>query len=124
MAERQPAQRRAGVLDDIGDWMARRNADVHHFARDAEATGRKAWEQATRTGENLAAMRSSDLAVLGAKMLKGGGPPSHAWTQARPQTKNPAAVMMAMLTRMAAGVFLATSTQATRMPTKNSATGP
>lgn len=92
MAERQPAQRRAGVLDDIGDWMARRNADVHHFARDAEATGRKAWEQATRTGENLAAMRSSDLAVLGAKMLKGGGPPSHAWTQARPQTKNPAAV--------------------------------
>lgn len=91
MAERQPAQRRAGVLDDIGDWMARRNADVHHFARDAEATGRKAWVQATRTGENLAAMRSSDLAVLGAKMLKGGGPPSHARTQARPQTKNPAA---------------------------------
>lgn len=72
MAERQPAPRRAGVSDSIEDWMARRNADAHRLARDAEAAGREAWERATTTGENLAAMRPSDVLALGASLLKQG----------------------------------------------------
>ncbi|MDO8378656.1 hypothetical protein [Phenylobacterium sp.] len=75
MAERQPAQRRAGVLDNVEDWMAQRNADAYRLKRDAEAAGREAWERATTTGENLAAMRPSDVLALGAKLLKQGKAP-------------------------------------------------
>ena len=76
MAERQPAQRRADVLDNIEDWMAQRNADAHRLAQDAEAAGREAWERATRTGQNIAAMRPSDVLALGANLLKQGRSPS------------------------------------------------
>ncbi|WP_421932636.1 hypothetical protein [Phenylobacterium sp.] len=75
MAERQPAQRRAGVLDNVEDWMAQRNADAYRLKRDAEAAGREAWERATRSGENIAAMRPSDVLALGANLLRHGRSP-------------------------------------------------
>ena len=93
MAERQPAQRRAGVSNNINEWMAQRNADVHQLARDAEAAGREAWEQSTRTGQSVAAMRPGDVAALGAKMLKGGGQSTQPHPHARPQTRSAPAAL-------------------------------
>lgn len=87
MAGQQSAPRRAGVLDNINDWMAQRNADVHQLAREAEAAGREAWEKATRTGQSVAAMRPGDVSALGAKMLKG-GVQSQPSPQARPRTRS------------------------------------
>lgn len=84
MAERQPAQRRAGVLDNVEDWMAQRNADAYRLKRDAEAAGREAWERAIKTGQNIAAMQPSDVLALGANLLKQG--------QSRPGRAAPAPV--------------------------------
>src|SRR6185312_13457463 len=50
--------------DSVGDWMAQRNAQLA-LKQDAEAAGRQAWNQATRSGEDLQAPRPSDLTAIG-----------------------------------------------------------
>ena len=73
MAGFQPLRRPIGVFDDsddIDDWMARRNAEVARRP-DAEAAGREAWNQATRSGQNLGAARPNDLVRLGVQSLSG-----------------------------------------------------
>jgi hypothetical protein len=67
------ARRDVGDFDDIGDWMAQRNADVA-LRPDAEAAGREAWEQATQNGQDLAAAQPSDVVALGADVLNQGDP--------------------------------------------------
>ena len=54
--------------EDTKDWTTVRNADVAR-RQDAEAAGRHAWEQATRSGQNLSAARLSDVVALGAHVL-------------------------------------------------------
>ncbi len=53
---------------DIDDWMAQRNAEIQ-LAPDAEAAGREAWSQSTRTGENLAAAQPGDVTAVGVQAL-------------------------------------------------------
>lgn len=77
MASTQPAQRRAGLSDDIENWMASRRADLERLGSSAEAAGRNAWNQATRSGRNLVAAQPSDVIALGDRSLReqGDGPP-------------------------------------------------
>lgn len=98
MANRQSAQRRSGVLDSVGDWMEARNAELYRLRTDAEAAGRRAWERATRTGENLAAMRPSDVLALGARVLQQGRAssyPSGGPTSVTPRRPTPATSVVA-----------------------------
>lgn len=69
MAEQRQARRRVGVFDGVEEWMRQRNADVMRLGHEAEAAGRGVWNQATRTGHNLAATRPSDVVALGARVL-------------------------------------------------------
>lgn len=75
MAGFQPARSRVGFFtddsDDIEDWMAQRNAEVA-TRQDAETIGRQAWEDATRSGQSVAAPRPRDLIALGARSTGGG----------------------------------------------------
>lgn len=58
------------VDDDLGidDWMAQRNAGLG-MRQDAEAAGRQAWDQATRAGDDLQAVRPADLNAIGLGVL-------------------------------------------------------
>ncbi|HEV2533706.1 hypothetical protein [Phenylobacterium sp.] len=73
MAGFQPLMRPLGPFDDDDDidhWMAQRNAEF--AARDdAEAAGRQAWDQATRSGKELDAPQPGDLIRLGAQAIGG-----------------------------------------------------
>jgi hypothetical protein len=69
------ARRTVGDLDDLEGWMAQRNADIS-LRPDAEAAGREAWEQATRSGRDLAAPQPSDLVGIGAGILNSNNPES------------------------------------------------
>jgi hypothetical protein len=63
-----PARRSVDDFDDIEAWMAQRNADVAQ-RQDAEDAGRAAWDQATRSGQDLAAAQPGDLVAIGAGVL-------------------------------------------------------
>lgn len=65
----QSTPQRAGILDSVEAWMKQRNADVQRLGSEAEAAGRAAWAQATRTGQNISAVRPSDVAAIGAHVL-------------------------------------------------------
>ena len=65
------ARRNVGDFDNIEDWMAQRNADVA-LRPDAEAAGREAWDQATRSGQGLSAAQPSDVVAIGAGALNQG----------------------------------------------------
>lgn len=66
-----------GGDDDIDDWMKRRNADVAKLNNpEAEASGRDAWEAATRDGTNITAQTPLDLRSLGAAQLACGPSPT------------------------------------------------
>jgi hypothetical protein len=54
--------------DSVCDWMAQRNAQLA-LKQDAEAAGRQAWDQATRSGDDLQAPRPSDLTAIGVQAL-------------------------------------------------------
>lgn len=69
MAER-PSPRNGNVLDDIGGWVERRKAEVGQFIRDAEDAGRRAWNDATRAGQDVLGRTQSELAELGAQRLR------------------------------------------------------
>ena len=69
MAGRQSTYEGEGVLDSIENWMAQRNADVQRFGNKAAAAGRRAWNEATRTGRDLVAQQPSDVNALGARVL-------------------------------------------------------
>ena len=49
MAGRQPAQRRAGIINTIDDWWANPNGLPRQMEQGAEAAGRSAWTYATRS---------------------------------------------------------------------------
>jgi hypothetical protein len=85
------ARRGVGDFDDTGDWIAWRNADVAQRS-DAEAAGRKAWEQATRTGQNLSAAQPSDVVAIGAGILNQDDPKTIApdMAQVAPASDDPA----------------------------------
>jgi hypothetical protein len=68
LAAGRSAQKR-GALDNIEDWMDRRRAEVAQFGRDAEAAGRKAWNDATQAGQNLVAKSPHDVVAIGAQRL-------------------------------------------------------
>jgi hypothetical protein len=53
------------VFDDIQDWMDHRKAQIAQLALDAEAAGRKAWNDATRAGQTVAAPTHAALKALG-----------------------------------------------------------
>jgi hypothetical protein len=75
-----------GEVDDIADWMARRNADVATLNDpDTDAAGRDAWNVATRDGTNVAAQTPLDLRSLGAVQLACGPSPAAGgvWQQVR-----------------------------------------
>ena len=55
--------------ESIEDWMERRRTDLARLG-DAIATGREAWDGATRTGQNVQAMTSGDLLTLGRQILR------------------------------------------------------
>jgi hypothetical protein len=65
LAQRQVAQPN-DVFEDIGDWISRRNAQAGASARNAEAVGRRLWNEATRTGQNILGRTQSELRALGA----------------------------------------------------------
>lgn len=88
MAGRQHARSGAGVFDNIEDWMKQRHADVRRLGHEAELAGREAWDQATRTGQKLAATRPSDVVALGARVLAQPKPQPN--RQAGPPTSRPA----------------------------------
>ena len=77
--------RDGAAFDDIEAWMERRKAQVGRFVRDAEVAGRQAWNDATRTGQNVLARTQSELTALssqrlppessGAASSQGGGKP-------------------------------------------------
>ena len=69
MAGPNPVRPRAGILDDIEDWMARRRAEIGRLGAEADSAGRQLWDRATQTGENLIATRPSDVLALGAQFL-------------------------------------------------------
>ena len=50
--------------------MERRKAEVGRFARNAEAAGRQAWNNATQTGQDVLARTQSELAALGQQRLQ------------------------------------------------------
>jgi hypothetical protein len=58
------------LRDEIDDWMEHRKAAVGQFIRDAEAAGRRAWNDATRTGQEALGRTQSELARLGAQQLR------------------------------------------------------
>jgi len=64
-------------LDDIEGWMAQRSADVG-LRPQADAFARDLWNQATRSGEDLAAPQSSDLTSIGLAALGSGVTPDGA----------------------------------------------
>jgi len=70
-----PARSRAYAFDDdddVTDWMAQRNAQL--AGRDAaDAAGRAAWNQATQTGDDVAAATPHDLIELGNRSLRHDG---------------------------------------------------
>jgi hypothetical protein len=61
-------------LDDIEGWMAQRNADVG-LRQQADAFARDLWNQATRSGDDLAAQQSGDLTSIGLAALGSGAAP-------------------------------------------------
>lgn len=54
---------------DATEWIKRRQQEIEKLTHKADAVGREAWAAATRTGENLAATRPSDVVALGARVL-------------------------------------------------------
>jgi hypothetical protein len=84
MAGFQLAQRRLDDDADIDDWMAQRNADLQQLGPDADAAGREAWSQSTRTGQNLSAAQPGDVVAIGARTLGRYGTP----TQGEPASAN------------------------------------
>nr|MEA2798017.1 hypothetical protein [Phenylobacterium sp.] len=71
MAWGRSAQQRGGELDDIGNWMVQRNADIA-LRQEADAVGRDLWDQATRSGQDLGAAQPSDLTAIGTNALNQG----------------------------------------------------
>lgn len=69
MAGRQSTQQRSSALDSVDEWMRRRRAEIQRFGRDAEAAAHEALGQAARTGQQISAMKPSDVLVLGASIL-------------------------------------------------------
>jgi hypothetical protein len=66
----RPSPRKYGFSDDIEAWMQQRKAEVGQFVRDAEAAGRRAWNEATRAGQDALGRTQSELAALGAPQLR------------------------------------------------------
>ena len=71
MAWGRSAQQRIDELDDIGNWMVQRNADIA-LRQEADAVGRDLWDQATRSGQDLGAAQPSDLTAIGTNALNQG----------------------------------------------------
>jgi hypothetical protein len=76
LAQRQTAAQPDDVLEEIGDWIGRRNAQAGEFARKAEAAGRQLWNDATRTGQSILGRTQSELRTLGAARPDHTGPES------------------------------------------------
>lgn len=70
MANRQSARGRVEVLDNINDWMERRNADVRRLGHEAQAAAHQALGEAARTGQKIVAARPSDVLALGARLIE------------------------------------------------------
>lgn len=73
-------------VDDVADWMARRNAHVANLNDpQADAAGRDYWNVATRDGTNIAARTPLDLRSIGAVQLACGSSPAAGgvWQQVR-----------------------------------------
>lgn len=70
MAGNQSARKDAHDFD-IEGWMAQRRADVQRLLQGAEAAGRNAWAQSTRTGQNFSAPSPQDVKALGARASDG-----------------------------------------------------
>lgn len=77
MVGRRSAQG-AGVFGSFEEWLAQRNAELERLRGDAEAVGRSVWDQATRTGQAIAAKRPSDVLRLGSAALAARRQPSAA----------------------------------------------
>jgi len=76
MAQAEATSRRADSLGDIDDWMLRRRADLKRLGSEAEAAGREAWGWATRSGQDVAAARPRDVALLGERFRRGQATPT------------------------------------------------
>ena len=81
----RPSTQRTDLLSNIEDWMSQRNADVRRLGGEAEAAGRAAWAQATRTGQNIAATKPSDVAALGVRAISQAGRRARAAVQSGAQ---------------------------------------
>ena len=64
-------QQKPSFFSSANDWIAERSREAARSAHELEAAGRKAWNEATRTGQNVQAATTAQLRALGAQVLAG-----------------------------------------------------
>lgn len=64
-------QQKPSFFSSANDWIAERGREAAHSAHELEAAGRKVWNDATRTGQNVQAATTAQLRALGAQVLAG-----------------------------------------------------
>ncbi|HPA38019.1 MAG TPA: hypothetical protein PLV04_04695 [Phenylobacterium sp.] len=64
-------QQKPSFFSSANDWIAERSREAARSAHELEAAGRKAWNEATRTGRNVQAATTAQLRALGAQVLAG-----------------------------------------------------
>jgi hypothetical protein len=69
MAAYQLVRREAGT-ETMADFMARRLREIELQNQDADSLGREVWSASTKTGQNIAAARPSDVLSLGVRSLE------------------------------------------------------
>lgn len=64
-------QQKPDIFSGARKWVAEQGSELAHSAHELEAAGRKAWNEATRTGQNVQAATTAQLRTLGAQVLAG-----------------------------------------------------
>jgi hypothetical protein len=84
--------------------MDRRKAQVDQVARNAEAAGRRAWNDAARTGQDVLARTKSELLALGVQNLPQANPVSKTSKNSTGATVNPLVTSAAQLAGNVVGI--------------------
>lgn len=67
---------KASLFGDAKSWIENRQAELDQYGHKLEAAGRATWNQATRTGHDVAAATHAELVALGRKTLGVGAAPA------------------------------------------------